>query len=387
MKKLISALALTVVSSIAMASYEDHFPTYFEYCTGTQWKLQTGEVGGTPGHGFVYIHGLCKDYRSSYPQVIPCSEVSPELKKQYPHEGVGVSLDKNFHNVMWVAVPNREFMMFGSLEKQVINKAQVEAQVKKVIELKILDEVISKSAKLKDLKPGTQEYLEAIALDTMGTDHATNWARKLHCVKIPAKKESLPNVTKFLNESNNQYKNGEYIWTKLSNNCVHLSINASNAMGLSKKIEVDQKFIKKLLNLALPANAFLMYADNAVLKKAPSLGKLKSDLAKKDFSITQVGSIMNAYDAFPSGDTFNTDNLTVLTGPRVTKPLKLLATPAKYEAKYMSEENTELKANAEMWITRYEKLIDKLSPRDRGSKLESYLQEKLQLSKEIVSAE
>lgn len=388
MNKFFQILSLTIVTTISHAAYEDHFPVYYEYCTGTQWKLQSGEVGGSPGHGFSYIHGLCKDYRSAYPQVIPCSEVSPEMKAKHPHSGVGISLDKNFSNVMWVAVPGRDLMLFGNKERKAISNADAKEHVEKITDLKVFDEVISKSEALKEIPKNTPEYLTAIANDTLGTDHAVNWARELHCVKIPATESSLVGVTKFLNDSNNQYKEGKgYEWSKLSNNCVHLSINASSAMGLNGDIEVDQKYLKMLTNMALPANGFLMYADHAVLSKMPSNKLLKKVLPQKGLYPAQVGSIMEAHAAYPSGEKFNTDDLSVLTGSRLFKPFKLLATPRKYEKKYMTPKNSELKANAEMWVERYEALLGDLKTHDRGTEVERYLLKQLEISKQIMSTE
>lgn len=388
MKKLIYALPLLLISSVASAAYEDHFSSYFEYCTGTQWQLQSGEKGGSPGHGFTYIHGLCKDYRSEYPQVIPCDEVSDELKAQYPHEGVGISLDKNFANVMWIAVPGRDLMLFGNKERKAILTSDVEDHVQAITDLKVFNEVISKSDKLKPLTRGTPEYLKTIALDTLGTDHAVNWARELHCVKIPAPKESLPAVAKFLNDSNNQYKKDkEYVWSKFTNNCVHLAINSSHAMGISKSIKLDQKGVRMLTNMALPANGFLMYADLAVLSKMPSNKLLAKVLPKKGFYPAQVGSIMESHEVYPTGDYFKTDELDVLTAPRFLKPWKLLATPRKYEKKYMTPRNSELKANAEMWVSRYEALLDDLKPKHKGTKVEKYLLKQLELSRSILNAE
>lgn len=388
MKKYLLSLSVLMASSLATAAYEDHFPTYFEYCTGTQWKLQSGEEGGSPGHGFTYIHGLCKDYSADYPQVIPCSEVSQEQKENYPHDGVGISLDKNFTNVMWIAVPGRDLMYNGGIERKPVLNADVSEQVSKITELKVFEGVKSKSGNLSSFTYGTDEYLSAIALDTLGTDHAVNWARELHCVKIPAPKESLPKVAEFLNQSNNQYRGDkEYVWSKFNNNCVHISINASHAMGISKSIKTDQKFPKMLTNMALPANGFLMYADLAVLGKMPSNRLLEKVLPKKGFYPVQVGSIMEVHKVYPSGDHFKTDDLGVLTAPRVKKPWKLLATPRKYEAKYMTPENSQLKANAEMWISCYEKLLNDLKPSQKGTIVEEYLTQQLELSKRIQDLE
>mgnify|MGYP006193821769 CR=1 FL=1 len=388
MKNFIWGLPLLLTVTLGHAAYEDHFPVYFEYCTGTQWKLQSGEEGGSPGHGFTYIHGLCKDYRSDYPQVIPCSEVSPELKEEYPHEGVGISLDKNFANVMWVAVPGRDLMLYGNKERKAITNSDIEDHIKTITDLKIFNEVISKSDKLKPLTRGTPEYLNSIALDTLGTDHAVNWARELHCVKIPATNESLKNVSEFLNQSNNQYKNEkEYVWSKFTNNCVHLAINSSHAMGISKSIKLDQKGLRMLTNMALPANGFLMYADLAVLGKMPSNKLLSKVLPRKGFYQTQVGSIMESHEVYPTGDYFNTEDLGVLTAPRFLKPWKLLATPEKYERKYMTPRNSDLRANAEMWADRYELLLKDLKPKQKGTIVEEYLLKQLELTQKILITE
>ncbi len=388
MKKYIFALPLLLLSSLASATYEDHFPAYFEYCTGSRWMLQSGEKGGSPGHGFTYIHGLCKDYRSEYPRVIPCAEVSEEFQRTFPHTGVGISLDKNFTNVMWVAVPGRDFMISGNRSPEPISRASIDEHIAEVTRLKIFNGVRSKSDALKTMTLGTPEYFAGIALDTLGTDHAVNWARELHFATIPVPSSSLRKVADFLNTSNEQYRGErEYQWSKLSNNCVHISINQSAALGINKPIALDQKFLKKLTSMALPANGFLMYADRAVLARTPSLRKLRKSLSEKGFHHAQVGAMLRSYKAFPSGEYFKTDELSVLTAPRIAKPWKLLATPRSYEQKYMTPANSELKANAEMWVARYQRLLDRVKSSDKGSVLESYLSQQLATSKKIVAEE
>lgn len=387
MKKLLLAIPF-LISTLSYAAYEDHFPTYFEYCSGTQWKLQSGDEGGTPGHGFTYIHGLCKDYNSEYPQVVPCSDVNEKNKKNYPHEGVGISLDKNFTNVMWVAVPGKNLMFFGEKERGPISNADVENQVEKIIELKVFNQVKSKSDVMKPFTFGTPEYTKAVSKDTIGTDHAVNWARELHCVKIPFPEKALKNVAQFLNESNNKYKTGPaYEWNKVANNCVHLSINQSHALGISKEIKVDQKFISLLFNMALPSNGFLMYADKTVLKFAPGKRALKKAISQKGFHEVQLGSMMEVFPAYPTGDYFKTNDLTILTAPRILKPWKLLSTPRKYAKKYMTPANSELKENAEMWIERYEAILSELDKGEASSELGQYLIKQIELAKKIAAEE
>jgi hypothetical protein len=388
MKRLKKIIPLLIISSLSHAAYEDHFPVYYEYCTGTQWKPREGKPGGIPGHAFTYIHGLCKDYRASYPKVIPCSQVSKKMRAAHPHEGVGISLDKNFLNVKWVAVPGRDMMLFGDKKPKPMSKEDAKRQIQKVTDLKVFQGVTSKSVDEKNVKRNTPAYLKTIAEDTLGTDHAANWARDLHCVKVPAPKESLLAVANFLNDSNSEHRSGkDYNWDMYSNNCVHLSLNTSAAIGLNDQILTDQKFLKKLTNMALPANGFLMMSDKAVLAREPSIRKLKGAITENGVNPAQVGSVMTVYHAFPSGEVFNTEDLKVLTGPRLTKPFKLLTTPQKYEKKYMTPENTNLKANAQMWLKRYEELLADLKPKDRGTEIEKYLLHQIALSKKIIKAE
>lgn len=383
MKKSLALITLFLFSNMAKASYEDHFPTYFEYCTGSRWKLQNGEEGGKPGHGFTYIHGLCKDYRSSYPQVIPCSAVSLELKEKYPHDGVGISLDKNFSNVMWVAVPGRDFTFFGDITTpRFTTEDDVKNVIQKALDLKIFNDVVHKGEVPQALPFNSPEYLEAVADATLGTEYAVNWARELHCVKIPVKEETLPAVAKFLNESNNQFKSGPgYEWDKITNNCAHLSINTSHVMGINKPIKIGESGIKKFLNMALPSNTFMMYADLAVVRARPSLKSLKQAIHKFDYTPVQVGSLITHYPAFPSGEKFMTDDLSVLTAPRVKKPLKLLMNPEKYE-RYMTPKNSLLSANAQSWKTHYEKLLSRLRPGQE--KLAKYLTDQLELIESML---
>jgi hypothetical protein len=387
MNKSFGIIGLILFSSLANASYEDHFPAYYEYCTGTQWKLQSGEEGGKPGHGFTYIHGLCKDYRSSYPQVIPCSEVSEDLKAKYPHEGVGVSLDKNFSNVMWVAVPGRDLTFFGDITgPRAITHDDVKTIIQKTIDLKIFNDVVHKGKKAQELPLNSQEYLEEVADATLGTEYAVTWARELHCARIPIQASSLPAVARFLNEANNQYKQGPgYEWDKISNNCAHLAINSSKQMGINDSILVDQAGVKKYFNMALPSNTFLMYADLSALSKKPSLKKLSKVINQKGYTPVQIGSLINNYPAYPSGDKFNTGHLSILTAPRPKQPLRFLSTPEKYEAKYMTPKNTQLIANAKSWQGHYQKLLGQLKPQKVPSKIEIYLKDQLQLIDSIIN--
>src|SRR5690606_6842455 len=107
---------------------------------------------------------------------------------------------------MWVAVPGRDFTFFGDLSPRVTTHDDVKNVIARAIELKIFNDVVHKGERAQTLPFNSREYLEEVADATLGTDYAVNWARELHCVKIPIKEETLLSVAQFLNESNNQYK-------------------------------------------------------------------------------------------------------------------------------------------------------------------------------------
>lgn len=378
-------LTSLLFSLSAAASYEEHFPTYFEYCTGSQVKTKSGYTGGPAGHGFTYIHGLCKDYRDTYPQVLPCSEVSKEMREKHPHEGVGISLDKNFSNVSWVAVPGRDLLLFGEKERKAISNADVDEVVKRITDLQVLQDVKMKPKNLENLQLNSKEYLRAAAIHTLGTDYAVNWGRELHCVKIPVPAEKIKLTANFLNETNLQYKNGPgFEWSMISDNCANLSANISNMMDINASMPTNQFILKQLFNIGIPNNTYMMYADKAVLKK-PSLNSIEKEVKKKGFSNVQVGSLMNKYDVYPSGDVFDTENSRMMTAPRYGNPLKFLETPRKY-VKRMREDNTELKANAQKWTEIYDSLLKKMK-KEESPELRSYLEKQKELSKSISANE
>lgn len=334
---LFTALFFIFKMATAEASYENYYPYYFEYCTGTQVKYQKeyydGAEGGIGGHGLVYVNGLCKDYSKDYPQVIPCHEVTSNT---IPHQGVGISLDSDFKNLTWVAIPGRELTFFGETNPKEINKEDIERIISKATDLKIFENVKMKSVLEMGLTPNTSQFEREVILASIGTNLAVNWGRKLNCVRIPIEKEKLKDASTYLNNLNDSYyKTGkEYKWSMVSNNCTHLAINTSHALGLNKSIKTDKKLIpQQIFNLAVPANAYLMYMDKIILKKKT------------------LGAIANRYDVFPSNVMYKTDELEALTLPR-KRIFRMFATPIKYDRYLKEGRYSNIKDNAQAWLNK-----------------------------------
>ncbi len=383
--KIKALIAVSLLSLSAFASYEDHFPTYFEYCGAGRWKTTAGEIGGPTGHAFNYVHGLCKDYSQKYPAVIPCSEVSAELKAQYPHEGVGVSLDMNFSNLQWVAIPGRDLLLFGDLPRKQVSFEDIKDLKKKAIDLRIFEGAILHPKSVKNLTPDSPEYLDQVIEASLGTDIAIGWARQLYCVRIPVQQEKLKNLAQYLNQVNVQHKEKEYKWSMISNNCVHNSINAGHALGINKSIGTDEFILKQLLDLGVPANGYMKYADLAVLNKK-KMGRIESAFKAEGFSPLQVGSLLMNYDAYPTGDKFTTGDIGFLSIPRFGKPGKFLMTPMKNE-KHLTPENTDLKVNASVWKETYSKILTQAEDQKKDPAFLDYLKAQLQISQDIIDQE
>lgn len=372
MKRLF-AMTLILAAGFAQASYDKHFPQYYEYCTGTQLKYQknyfNGATGGRGGHGFMYIHGLCKDETKNYPQVKPCDANSS-------HEGVGISLDSDYANVAWVAVPGRSLMMFGNSARKAIGQKEINHVLDESVRLRIFENVKMKPEAVSKNKFGSVAHEKAAALFSIGTDIAVAWARDLRCVRIPVTRPALSKAANYLNSVNDKYYKGNktYEWSMLSNNCTHLAMNTSAAMGINSPLKVDRLLPIQLMNLAVPANAYLMYVDKAV-RAEPEAEDIEEHPSFKKFHFypAQVGSLMVRIKVYPTNEMFTNDELEAFTLPR-KNILKLMSTPEDYD-KYLTAKTTNLRANAEAWKDR----VIELEHEARNEKVRSYLkgQEKL----------
>lgn len=378
MKTLLIASAL--FATLAQASYEDHFPRYFEYCTGTQLKYQKeffdGAVGGKGGHGFMYVHGLCKDYTKNYPQVIPCSEL-----KTRTHDGVGVSLDSDFSNVMWIAVPGRDLMMTGEQERKNLSKEEIESIAARAVELRIFENVKMKPEYVSKHPLNSKEGQFAAAMYSIGTDIAVNLARELRCVRIPVPEKSIAAAADFLNKKNDEfYKTGkEYKWDMAKNNCTHLAMNTSHAMGINRSILTDAALVRQIFSLAIPSNAYLAYVDKTILKQQ-TVGRIKRSRAFKEFGFhpNQVGTLMQKFDVYPENAMFITSELEAITLPR-KNVLHLLATPQKYDSKLEGSKYSDLKLSAIRWHAMYNRMLEKTE----NAEIRQYLEEQIELTEKI----
>ena len=92
-------------------AYEQLFPYYADLCAVSQFRPKHQALGGVPGHAVLYVKGACKDEAAPYPRLRRCRRAATKVGDL--EHGAGVSVNRWFRNVNWVAVPGRELFYAG----------------------------------------------------------------------------------------------------------------------------------------------------------------------------------------------------------------------------------------------------------------------------------
>jgi len=213
------------------AEYEKLFPYYVELCAASQFRSKlTGEGGGPAGHAIIYIRGACKDEDAPFPQLRRCRSVATSLKD--PEHGAGISVNRMFKNINWVATPGYELVFPGDLapgERLTLARFQVVEQ--QAIAKGIYKGVAFNPFPGAILEPNIREFLERAGI---GTDLALQFARSVFCARLPVTEAMLDPIIKFLNDKNREYAEGEadYDWSAWADNCSHTMRNALAAANI-----------------------------------------------------------------------------------------------------------------------------------------------------------
>ena len=94
--------------------YDQLFPYYVELCATSQFRSKLKGEGGVAGHAVMYIKGACKDEQAPFPQLRRCRVAATRLDDA--EHGAGVSVNRWFRNVNWVAIPGYELFYQGNLK-------------------------------------------------------------------------------------------------------------------------------------------------------------------------------------------------------------------------------------------------------------------------------
>jgi hypothetical protein len=234
------------------AAYEEFFPYYAELCAVSQYRPLAGAPGGIPGHAVMYLKGSCRDETAVYPRLRRCRRVA--RTEDDPEHGAGISVNRWFRNVNWVAFPGRRLFFDGNLDRwDVLDHVRFDEAVAAALSDGLFRGVQVHSAVAGGPAPSIEEF---VAQHSAGSDFALRFGRSVFCARIPLTEPMLERAQTFLNELNAKYFEGEadYEWSGYSDNCVHTLHNALAAAGVWAPKSVRAVKLRQLFNLAVPAN-------------------------------------------------------------------------------------------------------------------------------------
>lgn len=234
-------------------AYEHLFPYYVELCVTSQYRSKNKATGGIAGHALMYIKGACKDETAPFPQLRRCRVAATAIDD--PEHGAGVSVNRWLRNVNYLVIPGYELFYEGNLsDGQRLTQAHFDATIRDAIDKGVFDGV-----ELHEYPTEAEERsVEDFANRSIGTDFALQYARTSFCARLPVTEPMLEEIMAFLNDKNREYATGEvdYNWNGIADNCVHTVRNALAAANVWSPITVWSVRLRRLFNLAIPANEF-----------------------------------------------------------------------------------------------------------------------------------
>jgi hypothetical protein len=148
--------------------YDQLFPYYVELCATSQFRSKLKGEGGVAGHAVMYIKGACKDEQAPFPQLRRCRV--PATRLDDPEHGAGVSVNRWFRKVNWVAIPGYELFYQGNLKfGERLTQAHFEATVHEAIEKGIYQGVEFHDYPSANTGAGLENF---VANEGIGTDLA-----------------------------------------------------------------------------------------------------------------------------------------------------------------------------------------------------------------------
>jgi len=290
--------------------YDQLYPYYVELCAVSQFRSKTKGMGGVPGHAVMYLKGACQDETAPFPQLRRCRRIATDPYD--PEHGAGVSVNRWFRNVNWIATPGTALFYEGNLPPGArLTQAHVDATVQTVI-----DEGVFRGVELHEYPTSSSERTlgNFIAHYSLATDYALRFARSVFCARMPVTEDMLVEVMEFLNQLNHEFATGEadYEWSGFADNCVHTLRNALAAASIWTPTSVRVIKLRQLFNLAIPANEFVNLARLGAEGPLDDYGQIYLDTVQRDALIefgwlpTRHGALVKALPVHAENDLYDT---------------------------------------------------------------------------------
>jgi hypothetical protein len=298
-----------IVETRPDAAYEKLFPYYVELCAGSQFHSKLTGEGGVAGHAVMYIKGACKEDDAPYPMLRRCRVAARSLDD--PEHGAGISVNRWFKSVNWVAIPGYRLFFDGNLAPgERLTRRQFDA-----VEEAAIDQGIYKGVTFHRY-PGAQsdtDLRDFLKRDGIGTDFAMQFARSMFCARLPVTAQMLDQIIAFLNDKNREYAEGEadYHWSVWADNCMHTLRNALAAANIWSPLSVRTIKIMQIFNLAIPANEFvnlarLMTAPIDTYREIMADGPMRDAFHEFHWLPTEPGALVKTLPVHAPNDLYDT---------------------------------------------------------------------------------
>ena len=291
-------------------AYDHLFPYYVELCATSQFRSKLKGEGGVAGHAVMYLKGACKDEQAPYPQLRRCRVAATEPDD--PEHGAGISVNRWFRNVNWVAIPGYKLFYEGNLKfGERLTQAQFDATVHDTIEKGVYKGVQFHDFPSAGPGAGLENF---VANEGIGTDLALQFARSVFCARIPVTAQMLDEIIAFLNDKNREYAEGEadYNWSVWADNCAHTLRNALAAANIWSPLSVRAIKFRQIFNLAVPANEFVNLAVLGTSGNIADYREIQSDRPERDafyefhWLPTRHGALLKTLPVHEPNDLYDT---------------------------------------------------------------------------------
>ena len=339
------------------AAYDQLYPYYVSACAVSQIKSKFADPGGSAGHAVIYLKGACLDRSQGYPRIKLCDPQSVDLSD--PNSGVGISVNKIFKNVNWMATPGSELFYDGILDEGAVTKTAMQ----NTLELAHSQDIWHGIEIHEQYKPqsDTREIMIGLlAKDTLGTDFALRFGRHAYCVQLPMEREQLGKIVEYLNELNDSYASGEadYNWDGYSDNCSHAVHNSLANANVWKPQKVSTTKFKQLFNLSVPSNEVIklgLLIENFPLEKFQKIyhdaAALRS-LLEDHWLPARHGALLKYLPIHRDNELYETEeNIFVLELPFFRKSKRFVKL-------FDDSRNTNIRDNLLYYQERYRQILD-----------------------------
>lgn len=293
-------------------AYEQLYPYYVEVCAVSQIRPIDAKKGGSAGHAVMYLKGVCRQEDTPFPTLKLCEDDSIDITD--PESGLGISVNRMFKNVNWVAIPGKHLFYHGNLsDDQRLTEEHFEATFREAVDLGIF-RGIEFHDRFLESKPDGLTTEEFIAARSIGTDYALKFGRSIFCARLPVPRAMLGDIIAFLNELNREYATGEahYNWSGYHDNCSHAIRNALANADIWKSKSINTTKLRQFFNLSIPANEF---ANLAILANEYPIENIswiyedevmRKSLLERGWLPTRHGALLKTIGVHEDNDLYDT---------------------------------------------------------------------------------